>query len=319
MAAFLDGLMGALKGVGSSIGSGASKAGSGLMGSLDPAAKAWAMKPGSGGQLPASADLAMSDLGDFKFGPGLSVQGTTPANSAGVAKPPGFFQRINTADPTTGMTTVDKWDKFGAKLQDISDGGDRAKAVDTTAADRIAKSRQAMLNQQIDATYPDDPKMRFLLKANPEKATAALADVYKSRNEAYTLGEGQRRGSDGHMIDYAPKTGVTDGYGYVTGPDGQVKFGERRGQTYGEVETGRHNLETERLGEGNLDVSRGQLGVSRLNSGIAGGHLDVARDRLNFDRSGGVGGVNGGGGGGGGGLSQMSTADLVAALRGAGR
>lgn len=317
MAAFLDGLMGALKGVGSSIGSGASKLEHGLMGAIDPASKSWAMKPGSGGQLPASADLAMSDLGDFKFGPGLSVQGTTPANSVGVPKPPGFFKRINTADATTGLSAVDRWDKFGAKLQDISDGGDRASAVDKTAADRISKSRQAMLNQQIDQLYPDDPKMRFLLKANPEKATAALADVFKSRNEAYTLGEGQRRGADGHMIDYAPKTGVTDGYSYVTGPDGQVTFGAQRGRTYGETETGRHNLETERLGLGNLDVSRGQLDVSRQNAGTAGGHLAVARDRLDFDRSGGVAGANGGGGAGG--LSGMSTADLVAALRGAGR
>lgn len=307
MAAFLDGLMGALKGVGHSVGSGATSLGHGLMGALDPASKAWAMEPGSGGLMPDAADLAASDVGDFKFGPGLSVEGATPANSAGVPKPPGFFKRITTADPLTGMSTVDKWDKFGARLQDISDGGDRAKAVDTTAADRISKSRQALLNQQIDQLYPDDPKMRFLLKANPEKATAALADVYKTRNEAYTLGEGQRRGADGHMIDYAPKTGVTDGYAWQTGPGGQVQFGQQRGQTYGEVETGRHN----RAGE-NIDF--GQLGVARQNAGTAGGHLELARDRLDFDRTGGVAGAAGGGGGG---LAGMSTADLIAALRGA--
>lgn len=315
MAAFLDGLMGALKGVGTSIGAGASKLEHGLMGAIDP--KSWAMKAGSGGLMPDVGDLSMSDMGDFKFGPGLEVQGTTPANSAGVPKPPGFFKRITTADPLTGMSTVDKWDKFGARLQDISDGGGRAKSVDSAAADRISKARQAMLNQQIDAEYADDPKMRFLLKANPEKATAALADVYKSRNEAYTLGEGQHRGAGGREIDYAPKTGVTDGYGWRTGADGQVAFGPQRGQTYGEVETGRHNLAGElETGRHNLageGIDLGQLGVARQNAGTAGGHLGVARDRLNFDRQGGAAGVNAGGGG----LDSMTPAQLLEALRNA--
>lgn len=316
MGAFLSGLMGALKGVGGGLGKTVTRA-DGLLGGLDTALAGTpvgaATAPGSGGTVPAS------DLGDFRL---VSTRGGLMSMPAEVAKPyeaapieaaprkRGFLERVSEVDPTTGYNKIDAIGEFGARLQDLDDGGDRASAVAARATGRLATAKNKALAAQIDALFPDDPQMRFLMKANPDKAAAAIADVYKSRNEAYTLGEGQRRGAGGQTIDYAPEVGVTDGYGYTTTADGQVRFGDQRGRSWSETEAERHNRETEELGQGNL-------GVARQNAATSGGHLGVARQRLDFDRAKDARGAGEGGFGGGGGLQGMSTADLIAALRGA--
>lgn len=253
---------------------------------------------GTGGLMSTAIDLAIKDVTGGK-------SPEAPAEAA-TAKKPGFFARINDVDDETGMSTVDKFDRFGASLQDISDGGDRAKDVDALAAGRLGKAKQTALAAQIDQLFPGDEnaQMRFLLKAQPEKAAGALADVWKSKNEATTLSKGQRRSAGGQVIDEMPDYGVDGGYAWERGADG-FNWGDQRGLTHAEVEAGRHNLEQEKLGYGNL-------GVARQNAGTSAGHLGLGRDRLNFDRAGGVGGVNDGGGGGG-----MSTEELLAALRGA--
>jgi hypothetical protein len=260
------------------------------------------------GSVAPSAD-STSDLGDFHFGPGLTVQGATPADAGPVAKKPGFFKRINTADPETGLSTVDKFDRFGASLQDISDGGDRAKDVEARGKAGMLKSQQAKLSAQIDAMFPDDPQLRFLLKTNPDKATAALADVYKSHHEAANVSAGDSRvfgdPSHGGSTYMAPKYGEADGYGYKIGPDG-FEWGDQRDATHQEVETGRHNRQAEVHDQGQLEVARGNLGVAR-------GNLGLSRERLNFDRSGGASGGDAGGGS----LDHMSTEQLLAILRNA--
>lgn len=306
MGGFLNGLLGALKGATGIGGEDAPKAGVGLLGGLD------ASVSGAG---------EASDLGDFRLTPsrggGLMSQAATAANQYAPVTPeapvkkPGFMTRINTPDEATGYSTVDKWDRFGSTLMDIGDGGDRAAKVEATAAGRVGQSKNKLLMAQIDELFADDPRMRFLLKANPEKATAAMADVYKSANETRVVGEGSSVGNADGVQWMAPKYGQADGFGYRVDEDG-FEWGDQRGQTHQETETGRHNRESERLGFGNLGVAQGQLGVSQ-------GNLGLSRERLNFDRfkDGRDGGVGGGGGGlGAGGLTGMSTADLVAALRG---
>lgn len=299
MSGFLSGLAGALRG----LTGGARGGGGGLLGGLDAAL---AGTPG-GASAPAGAGGMGSDLGDFRLtarGGGLSAmpaqigEAYTPAP---VEKKPGFFARINTPDATTGLSFVDRLDRLGRRMQDITQGGDSAKEVDARAAGRLAAQRNKLLQAQIDEIFADDPRMRFLMKANPEKAAEALANVYKSRHETRVVGEGSAVGDGAGMTWMAPKYGQDDGYAYSVGPDG-FRWGEQRGATHAEQETLRHNKATEALGQGNLDVSRGQLGLGR--------------DRLNFDRF-----KDGrdapGGSGGGGDLSTMSTADLIAALRGA--
>lgn len=252
---------------------------------------------GTGGLMSTALDLAIKDVTGGKAP-------EAPAEAA-AAKKPGFFSRINSVDGETGMSTVDKFNRFGASLQDISDGGDRAKDVDALAAGRLGKAKQTALAAQIDQLFPgeENAQMRFLLKAQPEKAAGALADVWKSKNEAYTLSKGQQRGAGGQTIDEVADYGIDGGYSWERDGNG-MRWGDQRGLTHAEAEAGRHNLEQEKLGYGNL-------GVARTNAGTSAGHLGIARDRLNFDRAGGVGGVNGGGG-----MSTMSTADLIAALRG---
>jgi hypothetical protein len=289
VAAFLSGLMGALKGLG------AGGKGGGLFASLNPAAAS----PG-GGAMPS-----MSDLGDFKFGADMAVQGVRPDGGVGTgaapAKQPGFLTRMNAVDSATGMSKVDQFGRFGAQLQDIGDGGNRADAYAKTAAGRVSTAKQTLLNSQIDELFGDDPKMRFLLKANPEKATAAIADVYKSRNETRTVAPGASVGNGEGPRWMAPEYGQADGYGYRV-DQGGFRWGDQRGPTHSEQETGRHNRRSEELGFGNLGVAQGGLGVSR-------GNLGVARDRLNFDRE------KAGAGGGGGAIDNMTPAELLALLR----
>lgn len=304
MGSFLSGLLGALKGATGGGAETAPKVGGGLLGGLDGA-----------------TEEAASDLGDFRLTPtrggGLMSQAATAANQyapvapEAPAKKPGFMTRINTPDEATGYSTVDKWDRFGSTLMDIGDGGDRAAKVEATAAGRVAQGKNKLLMAQIDEMFADDPRMRFLLKANPEKATAAMADVYKSANETRVVGKGSSVGNADGVQWMAPEYGQADGYGYKIDEDG-FNWGDQRGQTHQETETGRHNRESERLGFGNLGVAQGQLGVSQ-------GNLGLSRERLNFDRfkDGRDGGAGGGGGLGSGGLSGMSTDQLIAALRGA--
>lgn len=310
MGGFLNGLLGALKGATSGGGDTGAGGVKGLLGGL-------------GASLPSGAPGAVegdpgSDLGDFRLTPsrgGLMVQAATAANQYAPVTPeapvkkPGFMTRINTPDEATGFSTVDKWDRFGSTLMDIGDGGDRAAKVEAAAAGRAGQYKNKLLMAQIDEMFADDPRMRFLLKANPEKATAAMADVYKSANETRVVGKGSSVG-DGEGVKWmAPEYGQADGYGYKIDGEG-FNWGDQRGQTHQETETGRHNLETERLGEGNLGVAQGNLGVSQ-------GHLGVARQRLDFDRfkeDRDFGGRSMGGASAG--LEGMSTADLVAALRG---
>lgn len=291
MAGFLNGLLGALKGLGSGD---------------QPA------PTGSGGLLEGLVAAApRSDLGDFRLSAGPGGVSSLPADASTpyVAAParPGFLDRINTRDDATGMSAVDKWDRFGGMLMDLDDGGDRAAKADAAAAGRAATTKNKALMAQIDQLFADDPRMRFLLKANPEAATKALADVYKSANETRVVGEGSAVGDGAGAKWTAPKYGVQDGYGYQIGPGG-VDWGDQRGQTHQEAETERHNRRSEDLGFGNLDVARGNLGVAQ-------GNLGVSRERLNFDRF--KDGRDAGSAGGGGDLSSMSTADLIAALRGA--
>lgn len=290
MAAFLSGLMGALKGVGSGVAS----ASRGLMGAIDPALAGTpagsTRAPGTGGLMPSVADLTAKTSGrslayadpslddPISRTLGVDVMQRMPTLEA---KPKaGFFDRIREADPETGMSFIDKAERLGAVMRDDGAGADSLAAIEKRAAGRLSKQAQAEMSAQIDALFPDDPRMQFLLKANPEKATEALASVYQKEREPYTLSEGQRRGQAGELIDYAPETGFEGGFAYSTDADGGVRMGDQRPRNWDEVERERHNREAEA-------INRGQLGVSQ-------GNLGLSRQRFQFDRS--KGGAAGGGG-----------------------
>jgi hypothetical protein len=121
------------------------------------------------------------------------------------------------------------------------------------------------------ALFPNDPKGAALLEANPDAITGALAKGY----EPTTISEGQYRlGPTGQPQFVAPKTGIDDGRGYVLGPQGMQSLGElapsfgQQTARMGQEETGRHNLATEDLGQGQLAVSQGNLGVAQGQLGL---------------------------------------------------
>lgn len=276
MAAFLSGLMGALQNVGAGLGNGMSKVGRGLMGAIDPAMSSapggMARQAGTGGLLPAIADITAKDSGRFRAYAdptlddpisrtlGRDVMQRMPTLET---KPQGsFLDRLREVDDETGLSQLDKFDRFGARLQDITEGGDRAADVDKLAAGRLAKRRQAALASQIDSLFPDDARMRFLLKANPEKATEALASVYQKEREPYTLSKGQVRGQGGERVDAMPDYGVEDGTPWMAGEEG-FEWGRQRPRTWQEMETERANRADEEVARGNLGVSRGRLDWER--------------------------------------------------------
>lgn len=276
MASFLKGLMGALGGIGKGVGDGIGLVGGGLMSALDGGGDRMndtARQPGTGGLMPAVSDLKTTNDGRFMAyadanlddpltrNLGISEMRRMPTMESSPKK--GFFEGLREVDEETGMSKLDRFDRFGARLQDISDGGDRALDFDKMASGRVAKARQADLAAQIDSLFPNDPRMRFLLKANPEKATEALASVYQKEREPYTLSEGQVRGQGGRRVDGVAKYGVDDGTPWAADEDG-FEWGQQRPRTWQEIETERHNRER-------AEIDRGQLGVSR--------------DRLAFDRS----------------------------------
>lgn len=304
MASFLSGLMGGLK----SIGSGVGGAANGLMSTLSGTPASAAAAPGSGGLMSAASLVGPEG---FDWGRAAEMPPPQPVVSAAPKKGlGGFLDKINTPGEKTGLSFTERLGRFGATLQDIDQGGDRADRYDTLAQGRLNDTKSQAAKQamaaQINALFPDDPRMQFLLKAAPDKAAGALADVYKSKNEAYTLGQGQKRGAAGEQIDYAPEVGVDGGFGYSTTPEGRVDWGTQRGRNWAETEAERSHREDEKLGAGRLGIAEGQLGIARGQLGVAQGHLGIARDAAG----------RAAGGAPAGGLSAMSTADLIAALRG---
>jgi hypothetical protein len=289
MASFLSGLMGGLKGLGSGA--------SGLMSTLAGAAGAPGMPaagagPGAGllgaFQDMVSPEQIMGGLTSELMPSEAPAMKTTDVVMPAATKKPGFFKRINTVDPETGMSFNDKLGRFGATLSDIDDGGDRASAYEKRASEQRGLTKQKALNAQIDALFPDNPQMAFLLKASPDKAAGALADVYKSKNEPFTLGEGQGRFEGRDRVAFNPEVGVQDGYGYATDGEGGVDWGDQRPRTWAEAEDERHAREQEAIGRGQLGIAEGQLGVAR-------GNLGIARDRLGIDRTKAAGGGAAGG------------------------
>lgn len=189
------------------------------------------------------------------------LQGLLQKANTGTAEKPSFVDRLNT---------------FGASLQDISDGGNRASSLAEARQQQLAREQAAAQRQQLAALADQvglSPKEKLLFMANPQ----AYGNLVKDQLAPYSLSEGQRRfGPDGQPVAIAPKT-MTFGDQIVSAGPGGVESLFTRPKTYQEQLA-------EELGRGNLDVSRGQLGVARQNAGTAAGQLGVARGRLGLSQ-----------------------------------
>lgn len=188
----------------------------------------------------------------------------------------GFVGRINAPGQDGAPSFTDRLNTFGASLQDISDGGDRASTLAEARQKQQAQMQAAQQRAQLAAAADQlglSPKEKLLFMVNPQ----AFGNLLRDQEAPYSLSEGQQRfGPGGQSIASAPKT-MTFGDQIVSaGPNG-VQNLFTRPKTYQE------QLADE-LGHGNLEVSRGQLGVARQNAGTAAGQLGVARGRLGLSQ-----------------------------------
>lgn len=170
------------------------------------------------------------------------------------------------------------------------------KAADAEEAKTAAEDAKRM--ELIQALSAGDPRMAAMLQLNPEAVTGSMAKAY----EPVTMSGGQTRivpGAGGGQETFmAPELGVSEGRGYINGPQGlqqtgtlDPSFGEQTGRMSVE-ETMRHNPVMEQLGQGQLGVSQGQLGVSQGQLGLAQ-QVHQARQAAGGYGTPGVGGVLG--------------------------
>lgn len=124
---------------------------------------------------------------------------------------------------------------------------------EAAAAQRAAQARAELIARL-------SPEERDLYMTDPKR----WAELRMKQAEPYTLAQGAGRyGPGGQMQAYAPEVGVDGGYGYSSTPDGSVNWGEQRGMSHSEAETGRHNQRLEDVSLGQLGISQGRLGLAR--------------------------------------------------------
>lgn len=200
------------------------------------------------------------------------------------------------------------WDKLGLISAAIADagsalGGGQGGATQRFSQGLIGRQQQAQRQQAYQALAGQitDPTQLAAFQLDPD---GYLKNYYATQAEAakpITLGEGQGAyDSKGNLIAGRGKTGISDGFAWSSdGKTGQLSFGAQRPMTYGETETGRHNVATEDLtagaqaetGRHNLQTERlgmGQLGVAQGQLGVARGQLGLGQQKFAWEQGGGA-------------------------------
>ncbi len=188
----------------------------------------------------------------------------------GGAKRLGLMDRLRAVDPVSQESGLEKFSRIGGMMRDDGGGADAIKALDGQIAARKAQAKNADLQRQVAALFPDDPKMRFLMMANPEAATEALAKAY----DPTTLSKGQQQIINGRTVAAAADYGQQDGYAYSVDPrTGQTTWGPQRGRTHGEElrqgelsETVRHNQAGERINDFEARTGRMNAGTGAFSA-----------------------------------------------------
>lgn len=186
---------------------------------------------------------------------------------AASAKPPGWKPSIARIlnDVVLGSSTI---------------GG----SIDAQRAKAAGQARQQQYVSAIDAMNLS-PQEKLLALNSPDEFMKALGT-----RASYHAEDGGKTvfNAPGQSGPYVTQKLVEDDGVYGTQDAGGYHETGRRGQSYGELETNRHNMEEERrqaelaklqdfIQRGQLDVSRGSLGVQQGQLGVAQGHLGVAR------------------------------------------
>lgn len=226
------------------------------------------------------------------------------------------MKRMPTLTPdleTPKQDRAKKWQVIGATLQDVGAGlrggqGESLARVQEGWRRQAAREQQeanlAQLQQLATSLYGDDPEAQLLFQADPESFVKARAERFKPQ----TMSGGQTYidPATGRRFTAPTVEKFDDRMGYYDPQTGEARYSDPRGPTFQEgtgrmsaEEAARHNREQEKLGYGQLGVSRGNLGVAQ-------GHLGVARAKEGREA-----------GGGGGDYGHMTTQQLIEALRNA--
>lgn len=194
----------------------------------------------------------------------------------------GFFSTMNDVNPETGLSKVDKLGRFGAQLQDIDDGGQRANEYGALSEKRLGASQRAERNKQLMQLADSiglSPKEKLLFLANPE----SFGGLLKEQLAPYSLAQGTRRYGPGGLEAENPQFQAF-GDQYLQLDSSGVNPVFTRGPTISEglEERGLQERIQARLIDD--QIKRGQLGVSQ-------GNLGLARQRFQRDQQGGGSGV----------------------------
>lgn len=195
------------------------------------------------------------------------------------------FTKLNTGTPER-PSFFDRLSTFGARLQDIDDGGDRVASLEQRRKATLLEQQAAQERQQMAAMADQlglSPKEKFLLMANPQ----VYGQLLKEQLAPTTLSRGQQRiGPDGAVISEVP-TYEQFGDQYMRIDSQGVAPTYQRPKTYEE-------MQRETQAALNNDFERQRIGIARQNAGTSAGQLVVSQGRLAFDRQ--RGGTTGAGG-----------------------
>lgn len=112
--------------------------------------------------------------------------------------------------------------QFGAQMQDLGDGGQRAANMNVSRARQQQAEAEAAQRQQLNQMAQAlnlDPREALIFQANPEAWASANADRFKP----YNLGAGDQRMIGSEVIASRPANptrGVNEQGAYEIGPDG---------------------------------------------------------------------------------------------------
>lgn len=194
---------------------------------------------------------------------------------------PGFLDGIKGfLDRQRGEGNLtDRLGQFGARLQDIDDGGDRMASYRAQATQRQKSAAELAQRQQMMQQADElglTPREKFLLMVNPDK----FAELSVNQQSPFSMGQGNTRyGGDGAVIAEAPKYSQI-GDEVVRETNAGVSSAYTRGKTIKELmDERKFDFDKAQTGTEN-QFRRQQLGISQGNLGVAQGNLGLSRERM---------------------------------------
>lgn len=184
------------------------------------------------------------------------------------AMAPASAQPAATVPARKPFFTPERRENWAAKAYDVGaimqgQNPTRVAEMESRRAEEAEKAQQQQQMEQLRGLaaemFPDNPRAQLLFALDPKAFGGALAEGLKP----------QTRESGKVYVD--PMTGAResmaridrfdDRYGFIDPETGQAGFSQARGPTFQEGTARAAQEVAARLGQGNLDVARGNLGL----------------------------------------------------------